>query len=184
MGDRRAPRPLALVQDLVNSHHVAEDRDALDGADGLTGFVAAQGLQEYGLTTADLPALRDLREALRADCLAHAGCVLPETAARNLDGMLARAPVVLSLLAEDAPRLRPAPGLTGAARFTARIAADIATAAAGGTWQRLKACEADDCQWAFYDRSPAGRGRWCSMQICGSRAKMRAYRDRRRADTS
>ncbi|MFE7121750.1 CGNR zinc finger domain-containing protein, partial [Streptomyces sp. NPDC057654] len=32
------------------------------------------------------------------------------------------------------------------------------------------------CQWVFYDRSPAGRGRWCSMAVCGSRAKMRAYR--------
>ncbi|MET9450307.1 CGNR zinc finger domain-containing protein, partial [Streptomyces cinerochromogenes] len=24
--------------------------------------------------------------------------------------------------------------------------------------------------------SPAGRGRWCSMQVCGARAKMRRYR--------
>ncbi|WP_280641204.1 CGNR zinc finger domain-containing protein, partial [Streptomyces afghaniensis] len=45
-----------------------------------------------------------------------------------------------------------------------------------GTWTRLKACEAADCLWAYYDRSPAGRGRWCSMQVCGARAKMRRYR--------
>jgi predicted RNA-binding Zn ribbon-like protein len=55
------------------------------------------------------------------------------------------------------------------------IAAEAATV---GTWSRLKVCSADDCQWAFYDRSPTRSGCWCSMQICGSRAKSRAYRSR------
>jgi len=53
-----------------------------------------------------------------------------------------------------------------------------AEAATAGTWTRLKVCSADDCQWSFYDRSPARSGCWCSMQICGSRAKSRAYRSR------
>jgi predicted RNA-binding Zn ribbon-like protein len=53
-----------------------------------------------------------------------------------------------------------------------------AEAATAGTWARLKVCSADDCQWAFYDRSPTHSGCWCSMQICGSRAKSRAYRSR------
>ncbi|HCA85446.1 MAG TPA: hypothetical protein DEQ61_08115, partial [Streptomyces sp.] len=66
----------------------------------------------------------------------------------------------------------------GAAAFTARVAAAIAAATADGSWLRLKACEADNCRWAYYDRSPAGRSRWCTMQVCGSRAKMRAYRRR------
>lgn len=180
MGDRRAPQPIALVQDLVNTYDVEEARDSLDGADGLADFVTAHGLGELGLTTADLPALRELREALRAVCLAHAGCDLPQSHARQLDRMLTRAPVVLTVGPEGGVRMHPAPGLTGVARLTARIAADIATACADGSWQRLKACEAENCQWAFYDRSPAGRGRWCSMQVCGSRAKMRAYRDRQR----
>ncbi len=75
--------------------------------------------------------------------------------------------------------MHPAPGLEGIARFTARIAAGIATAVADGTWSRLKACEAHDCRWVFYDKSPAGRSRWCTMAVCGSRAKMRTYRARR-----
>lgn len=65
------------------------------------------------------------------------------------------------------------------AGLTARVAAAIAAAAADGTWARLKACEAEDCQWAYYDRSPAGRRRWCSMSVCGARAKMRTYRAKR-----
>lgn len=55
------------------------------------------------------------------------------------------------------------------------IAAEAATL---GTWIRLKACSADDCRWAFYDRSPTRSGCWCSMQGCGSKAKSRAYRRR------
>jgi predicted RNA-binding Zn ribbon-like protein len=183
MGNRRAPQSLALVQDLVNTWDIEDDRDSLagpDAPDGLAEFVAAHGLHDMGLTAADLPALRDLREALRAACLTHAGCELPEATSRKLDAMLADAPLVLAVTADGDARLRPAPGLAGAALFTSRIAADIAAAAADGSWQRLKACEAEDCLWAFYDRSPAGRGRWCSMQLCGSRAKMRTYRARRR----
>ncbi|HEX9031302.1 MAG TPA: CGNR zinc finger domain-containing protein [Streptosporangiaceae bacterium] len=34
------------------------------------------------------------------------------------------------------------------------------------------------CHWAFYDRSPTSSGCWCSMAVCGSRAKSRAYRRR------
>ena len=48
-----------------------------------------------------------------------------------------------------------------------------------GTWSRLKVCPADDCQWAFYDHSKNRSGTWCSMQVCGNRAKVRAYRERR-----
>lgn len=184
MGDRRAPQQLALVQDLVNTWDIEDDRDAFDDPDGLEEFVAAHGLRGMRLAAGDLPALRELREALRAACLAHAGCDLPEATSRTLDAMLAEAPLVLAVTADGGARLRPAPGLAGAALFASRIAADIAAAAADGSWQRLKACEAEDCLWAFYDRSPAGRGRWCSMQLCGSRAKMRAYRDRRRTGSA
>lgn len=39
---------------------------------------------------------------------------------------------------------------------------------------RIKQCPgADDCGWFFYDTSKNGRRRWCSMEGCGSRVKMR-----------
>ncbi|MEV6121992.1 CGNR zinc finger domain-containing protein [Streptomyces sp. NPDC052077] len=70
----------------------------------------------------------------------------------------------------------PADAPAGEGALLARVAEAVAGALVEGTWTRLKACEADDCHWAYYDRSPAGRGRWCSMRGCGSRAKMRRYR--------
>ena len=113
---------------------------------------------------------------LRAACRAHVGIDLPAPSA--LDDVLRRGPLVLSVDAAGDASLRPAPGLSGSALVIATIAAAVASAVAAGTWPRLKACEADPCQWVYYDRSPAGRSRWCTMAICGSRAKMRAYRAR------
>jgi len=63
-------------------------------------------------------------------------------------------------------------------RAVGAVATAIAEASVAGTWPRLKSCPGHLCGWAFYDRSPAARSRWCSMQVCGSREKMRAYRGR------
>ena len=49
---------------------------------------------------------------------------------------------------------------------------------AGGELDRVKACPGDDCGWLFLDRS--GRRRWCSMDSCGNRAKVRAHAARHR----
>src|SRR5262249_6238717 len=78
---------------------------------------------------------------------------------------------------EDGTVMPVPDGQVGAAGLAALllIAADAATI---GTWPRLKICSADDCRWAFYDRSPTKSGCWCSMAGCGSRAKSRAYRQR------
>ncbi len=54
----------------------------------------------------------------------------------------------------------------------------IADAQAAGTWERLKSCPADDCRWAFYDRSRNRSAVWCNMAVCGNRAKVRSYRER------
>ncbi len=42
--------------------------------------------------------------------------------------------------------------------------------------RRVKVCPGlNDCGWLFLDTSKSGRRRWCSMEGCGSRAKMRSY---------
>lgn len=181
VADRNAPEDLVLVQDLANTLDVEDDTDALDAPGALAAFAEAHGLAGLGLVTADLPALKELREALRAACLAHTGADVPADTGERLNRLLAAAPLVLAVAADGAARLRPAPGLSGVAAVTAHVAVGVATAAADGRWRRLKACEAHDCLWVFYDRSPAGRGRWCTMAVCGSRAKMRAYRAKKRA---
>jgi predicted RNA-binding Zn ribbon-like protein len=47
---------------------------------------------------------------------------------------------------------------------------------------RVKQCPGtDDCGWLFLDLSKNGARRWCSMESCGSRAKMRRHYARRRS---
>jgi predicted RNA-binding Zn ribbon-like protein len=159
-----APGGLALVQALVNTLDLESGADSLD---------TPEGRARLALTEDELPAARELRESLRAALLAHAGHP-PHRAVTPLGELLAAAPLVVAVdPADGSAALAPAGSRPS---LLCRVAAAVAEALAAGTWMRLKACEAADCHWAYYDRSPAGRGRWCSMQVCGARAKMRRYR--------
>jgi predicted RNA-binding Zn ribbon-like protein len=44
--------------------------------------------------------------------------------------------------------------------------------------RRIRQCPADDCGWLFVDTSRNGTRRWCRMDGCGAKAKMRRYRAR------
>ena len=67
-----------------------------------------------------------------------------------------------------------APGFDGA---LCRLLAIVFTSMMDGSWQRLKSCP--QCRWAFYDYSKNRSASWCSMKLCGNRAKTRAFRARR-----
>ena len=71
-----------------------------------------------------------------------------------------------------------APAIPGFAGAMARLLVPVAQAIGDGSWQRVKACRANDCRWAFYDRSRNRSGVWCEMAVCGNRTKVRAYRER------
>ncbi|MFG2293646.1 CGNR zinc finger domain-containing protein [Streptomyces sp. NPDC048603] len=161
MSGGRAPAPggLALVEELVNTLSVDTGDDRL----------AAR----FGLSGPELTEAAELREALRAALQAHAGHPAPPGTLATLNRMLAGAPLTVRF-DEEGTAILAAEG----DGLTARIATAVAEGVTAGTWSRLKACEAEDCRWAYYDRSPAARGRWCSMSVCGSRAKMRTYRSR------
>ena len=158
-----APGGLELVQSLVNTLDIESGADSLDTAEGRAPF---------GLAEEDTAGARELRESLRVALLAHAGHP-PHRAVTPLGELLAASPLVVTVDAVDGSAgLAP----TAEGPLLSRVAAAIARALVEDTWIRLKACEAADCHWAYYDRSPAGRGRWCSMRLCGARAKMRRYR--------
>ena len=57
----------------------------------------------------------------------------------------------------------------------AEAAADLF---AHGDRSLVRNCEGPACTLWFYDRTKAHQRRWCSMAICGNRAKVRAHRAR------
>jgi predicted RNA-binding Zn ribbon-like protein len=77
----------------------------------------------------------------------------------------------------DWPAARPA-APEGLLWPIARSAAELLT---GAQLARVKFCPGHGCGWLFVDRTRNGRRRWCEMEVCGSRAKMQRYHQRRRS---
>jgi predicted RNA-binding Zn ribbon-like protein len=79
------------------------------------------------------------------------------------------APLLTERAASDSPR-----------RALGTIALDAAMMLGTDQRSRIRICASDTCSGRFFDRSPAGRRRWCSMRTCGNEAKARRHRQRRR----
>ena len=60
------------------------------------------------------------------------------------------------------------------------IARAAAEPLASSDLARVRACSSPTCQWFFLDTSKNHHRRWCSMQQCGNRAKVRRFYARRK----
>jgi len=181
-----APGRLELVRAFVNTLDVEAGTDELSSPQALLGWLAdrdltpppAAGPPRAGSATDDeLRQAMTLREALRDVLQAHVTRQPPPGGPLgDLRSVAAGLATRLEVGDDGAPR--PVPAGDGPAAGLAALLLIAAEAASAGTWSRLKVCSADDCRWAFYDRSPTRSGCWCSMAGCGARAKSRAYRQR------
>jgi predicted RNA-binding Zn ribbon-like protein len=182
----QAPGDLAVVQGFVNTLDIERGTDDLGSPAALRDWLLASGLAGPGrriaVSAADLGRAVALREALRGVLASHSptagapAAAGPGAAAAELRKIAAALPVRIEV--GDDGRVAPAPAGPGVAAALARMLLIVAAADGAGTWARLKVCGADDCRWAFYDRSPTRSAAWCSMRLCGSRAKSRSYRRR------
>jgi len=177
--DPAVPRDLALVAAFVNTNDREAGRDALATPDALAAWLREHGLLA-GAGAADAASLERataVREAIRGLLLVNAGGAPDPQAAAVLDAAAERAALHPRFGASGGARLEPAGAGVDAA--VGRVVAAADAAMRDGTWRRLKACAEDGCRWAFYDASRNQSGRWCSMAVCGNRAKSRrAYRRR------
>jgi predicted RNA-binding Zn ribbon-like protein len=180
MKTQAAPGELELVRAFVNTLDVEDGIESLAGPEELAAWLRGHGLMRGSTATrADVVGAQRVREALRALMLANNGVSVRKEAAVTLDRAARRAGIGVRFGASGAARLVPAAaGVDGA---LGRLLAIVAAAMADGSWSRLKACRADDCRWAFYDRARNRSRHWCSMAVCGNRTKARAYRARHAA---
>jgi predicted RNA-binding Zn ribbon-like protein len=177
-GNSDAPGELELVRRLVNTYDAETGEETLSSPAALRDWLAEQGLGGPGarLDQADLDRVLELREALRQVLLANNGAELPANTYERLNEAVAGATLAVRFDDECSVGLVPSGGGVDAA--IARIAAIVREAILADEWERLKVCPADDCRWAFYDRSRNRSRTWCDMADCGNRAKVRAYRER------
>ena len=61
------------------------------------------------------------------------------------------------------------------------LAEEVGRFVCGEDFEYAKACQGSTCTLLFVDRTRGRARRWCSMAICGNRAKQAAHRDRRKA---
>jgi predicted RNA-binding Zn ribbon-like protein len=179
---KRDPAPTAalqLLQDFVNTNDIESDRDAVRTPQRLARWLGDMGVAGTGpIDEADWRRALEIREGLRALGQANAGDSLDELRVGALNRAAAAYPVLVSVDVNDWS-LRPAE--MGVSGFLGTILSTVARSMADGTWSRVKACRNDECRWLFFDQSRNRSGTWCTMKICGSRMKSRAYRSRRRA---
>ena len=173
-----------LVRDFVNT------RDRLDGVEllgspaGLDDWLDQNGLDRGGASgsASDLRRAVELREALRQLLLANTGLAVDADAASAVLDRVARHARVELRVAAGAGELAPA--AAGVPAALGRIVVAVHAALADGSWARLKACRAADCEWAFIDNAKNHSRAWCSMRSCGNREKARAFRVRQRERSS
>jgi predicted RNA-binding Zn ribbon-like protein len=181
----------ALCLDFANSvdwmrdgeHAAPEHTDVLREPEMLTRWGRRLGLVADTAppsAAAELEAARELREAVYAIFAAIAGDRSPapadrETLASTHASAAARAELVP---AGETWRLTCPPGEPAAVRFAvARDALELL--GDENRLRRVSRCPGRDCGWLFVNAS--GRRRWCAMDACGSREKMRRLYARRRA---
>jgi predicted RNA-binding Zn ribbon-like protein len=169
-----APGPLGEVQAFINTRDNEAGTDNLADAVSASLWLRSRGFSGGRLSQAERRRLVDVREALRDLLSAHDGDPQPSAASR-LDQLFAGVRLSPRLASDGGTLVAEGRGLDA---YLATLSIAIFEATVAGTWQRLKVCRASDCRWVFYDHTKNGRGAWCSMQVCGTRAKSRAYRAR------
>jgi hypothetical protein len=75
-------------------------------------------------------------------------------------------------------RLRPQRRWRTPESVLAPIAEELAKVVCHLDFRQIKACQGKKCVLRFYDQTRRHQRRWCSMAICGNRAKQEAYRAR------
>ena len=177
---KKPPDEIELVSSFINTKEKnasRPDTEWLDSPEALRSWMDAHGIPPgSALVPQDVTRATDFREALRLLLWANNGGEVDPGALKALRAAAEDGLIQVEIDAAGKAVARPAG--SGVPALFARLLAAVADSQAAGTWDRLKACAAEDCLWAFYDSSRNRSRTWCSMEVCGNRAKTRAYRAR------
>lgn len=150
--------------------------DLLSRPEDFSDWFVATALadQPTDVGTRALAAARSLRAALRPALLASDGAAVAAIAERWLEGAPGRLRVEPATLT---PRFTPGARTPGC--MLVPVVLD-ALSLVRETPGRVRECAAERCRVVYLDTSRNRSRRWCSMEVCGSRAKASAYYRRHR----
>lgn len=143
-----------------------------------TARVRADAENDPGGATRTLERARALRAQLYSACTDRAAGAAWETVAEEF-----RAAAAASVLVPDASPGRRwlVPEDTGLALPLLEVARRAGELLASVELDHVGRCPGEGCGWLFLD--PRGRRRWCTMAVCGNRAKARRHARRTRTGT-
>lgn len=163
---KRTTEPLERIR-------TPEDLSRWSEQAGLVG-PAGQGVISPG--PADLDAARALRESLYGLTMSALGRASARPGDVEIVNHWAAQPTPVPGLAIHSGALErddPAPTASAVLAAVARDGIDLLT---GPDVESIRECEDATCTLLFLDTSRGHRRRWCSMNLCGARAKMRTLR--------
>ena len=133
------------------------------------------------VTAREMVAAKTLRQAIWDTAHARAARVaLPAEAVATINRAAAAAPLVPELATGATTAAWAAP--VGATQALSTLAREMIELLSGPLSRRIRECASDDCPLVFVDSSRPGARRWCAMERCGNRHKLRALRARRAVD--
>jgi predicted RNA-binding Zn ribbon-like protein len=154
------------------------EQDLLADPEDLSRWFMVTGLSDapVAISPRALESARRLRAELRPALVASDAPAVASIAERWLEATPGRLCVEPGTLT---PRFTPAAKSTGCLLVPAVLdALDLVRETPG----RVRECAADHCPVVYLDTSRNRSRRWCSMEVCGARAKAAASYRRRRRD--
>ncbi len=119
---------------------------------------------------------RRLRDALFGAALTHARGESPAPDDLEVINEAAAHPPLAPMIGPS--RQRQWAHTPSGTHLLATVARDAVELLTGPFAHRIRTCAAEDCNLVYVDTSRPGRRRWCSMEHCGNRHKMRSLRAR------
>lgn len=177
-GEKPAPGELIILQGFVNTLDIEKRIDEIGTVKLLKSWLIRHGFHhpDIKLSSKDLNTALSFREAIRSLLLANNGKKAQSSLINQINDLVSQFKLVIRFDTDG--RLSLLPSNRGLCGVCEQILAILVKSIGDGTWYRMKACNEPNCKWAFFDNSKNHSGRWCTMSVCGSRDKARAYRKR------
>jgi len=151
--------------------------EILHSGDDLTRWMSLILSVDVVAEYADVEPARQVRNAIGRLAYARAAAEPFAPADVQIVNTAARGVPPTPQLRPDGTAVNPATSVEAALSALARDAIDLFS---GPLRDRIRVCAAENCGLLLVDASRPGDRRWCSMQVCGNRAKVRAHREARK----
>ncbi|MBO8202221.1 CGNR zinc finger domain-containing protein [Streptomyces smyrnaeus] len=179
---REAPASAQLIEAFANTVDVELGTDELETPSGLAAWLVAHGLldRDRRIDPDDHTLCLRLRTGIREELGINVGDTADAALLARADEALRELPVLISVRGGGGQDSRdgvlsPAPDLPPIRKALAHLAIAWSELTLAGEAGRLKRCAEHSCAWVFWDVSKNRSRRWCSMRVCGNRAKARRH---------